>query len=268
MKSLFLYRRGGLGDTLLIFPLLEILKEEGYHITVSGNRDYLRLGLEIGLIDRVVSQIPDEEYDLRFIMGINGTINPFPRKREWIVEYYLRELGFPDRHFSRTLPVNKLRKISHTEEEFFRERVILHPSSGSKKKNLPPEMFLKIAELFPAPVFVAGEADEWISQYVTPFYFDHDILRTASLLRGARLFIGADSGLAHLSAYLGVETVVIYGPTDPVIWKPVGDRVIQLRPSECAPCFPSVCRERHCLNHKKITEEIISFLLRRLDLVG
>lgn len=265
MKRAFIYRRGGLGDTLLIFPLLEILKKEGYDLAVSGNRDYIRLGLELGWIDRIVSE-PDGVFDLGIIIGFREAkdsstkiIRPFPQTQEWIVEYYLKELGFHGSYFSRTLPLNNLTARVPEEDELFRDRVIIHPSSGSRKKNLPPSLFLKLAELFPDALFVAGEADDWVSQHVGPFHFDHDILRTAALLRRARLFIGADSGLAHLSAYLGVKTVVIYGPTDPVIWRPVGERVIQLRPSKCKPCFPQVCRERQCLEDEKNIEEIISF---------
>lgn len=267
MKKAFIYRRGGLGDTLLIFPLLEILKKEGYELTLSGNRDYLRLGLELGWIDRIVSE-PDGIFDLSIIIGLSSTrdnsvkiVRPFPQKKEWIVEYYLRELGFREGHYSKLLPFNNLTyRVSPEEERLFRERVIIHPSSGSKKKNLPPSLFLKIAELFPEALFVAGEADRWISQYVEPFYFDHDILRTAALLKRARLFIGADSGLGHLSAYLGVKTVVIYGPTDSLVWKPVGEKVIQIRPSRCKPCFPRVCKERHCLEGEDNIDEILSIL--------
>ncbi|MCX7794260.1 MAG: glycosyltransferase family 9 protein [Thermodesulfovibrionales bacterium] len=269
MKKAFIYRRGGLGDTLLVFPLLEILKKEGYHNSVSGNRDYLKLGLEAGWIDRIISEPPDGDFDLRIIIGFaneenkgSRIISPFPKKREWIVEYYLRELGLYGIPFSNTLPLNseRLKRKVTPGQEFFRDKIIIHPSSGSKKKNLPASLFLKLIELFPDSVTVAGEADFWISEHLKPFYFDSDILRTAALLRVARLFIGADSGLAHLSAYLGVKTVVIYGPTDPVIWKPVGERLIQLRPSGCKPCFPQVCEDRHCLDDEENIKRLIDFL--------
>ena len=41
-----------------------------------------------------------------------------------------------------------------------------------------------------------------------------------SLLRGAALFIGNDSGPAHMAAAFGVPVVVIFGSSDPVIWAP------------------------------------------------
>ncbi|HBT03292.1 MAG TPA: glycoside hydrolase, partial [Thermodesulfobacterium commune] len=43
MKRLLFYRRGGLGDTLLTFPVLEVLKSQGYKITVIGVKAYYQL---------------------------------------------------------------------------------------------------------------------------------------------------------------------------------------------------------------------------------
>ena len=41
-----------------------------------------------------------------------------------------------------------------------------------------------------------------------------------ALMAGARLFVGNDSGPAHLAAATGRRSVVIYGPTNPVQWHP------------------------------------------------
>jgi len=253
MKRAFIYRRGGLGDTLLIFPIIEILKKKGYDITASGNRDYLSLARHLGWVDRIVSEKVEEAFDLSIEIGINGNLYPFPQEREWIVDYYLKRLGLQGLSYSKTLPFNEIDPI-------FKGKVIIHPSSGSRKKNLPPWLFLRLKELYPDGIFVAGEADSWIEEYVNPFYFDNDIIKTASMLRGARLFIGADSGLSHLSAYLGVKTVVIYGPTDPLVWRPVGEDIIPVRSSDCPPCFPHVCEERPCLNERIV--EVIAESLR------
>ncbi len=256
MKRAFIYRRGGLGDTLLIFPIVEILKKKGYNITASGNRDYLSLARHLGWVDRIVPQKPEEAFDLAIEIGINGNLYPFPKEREWIVYYYLKSLGLQGESYSKTLPFNEIDPI-------FKGKVIIHPSSGSKKKNLPPRLFLRLKELYPDGIFVAGEADSWIGEYVKPFYFDNDIIKTASMLRGARLFIGADSGLSHLSSYLGVKTVVIYGPTDPLVWRPVGANIIPVRSFDCPPCFPNVCEKRPCFNEGIV--EVIVESLKKLD---
>ena len=38
-------------------------------------------------------------------------------------------------------------------------------------------------------------------------------------------YIGNDSGVSHLAAYLGLPTVAVFGPSDPKMWRPIGPRV-------------------------------------------
>jgi ADP-heptose:LPS heptosyltransferase len=47
----------------------------------------------------------------------------------------------------------------------------------------------------------------------------------AGWLRSARVYIGNDSGITHLAAAAGAPVVAIFGPTDPAVWAPRGDRV-------------------------------------------
>ena len=39
-------------------------------------------------------------------------------------------------------------------------------------------------------------------------------------MQGASLFVGNDSGPAHMAAAFGVPVVVLFGPSDPVTWAP------------------------------------------------
>jgi len=43
-------------------------------------------------------------------------------------------------------------------------------------------------------------------------------------LRRCRAYIGNDSGITHLAAYLGCPTIALFGPTDPRVWGPIGRR--------------------------------------------
>lgn len=62
------------------------------------------------------------------------------------------------------------------------------------------------------------------------------------VLAGASLAVGVDSGLAHLSAALGVPTVVIYGSTDSQLTGCRGTHVTNLRANfSCAPCLQKEC---------------------------
>ena len=47
----------------------------------------------------------------------------------------------------------------------------------------------------------------------------------AQELAAADLFIGHDTGVTHLAAALTVPTIALFGPTDPMIWSPLGENV-------------------------------------------
>jgi heptosyltransferase III len=88
--------------------------------------------------------------------------------------------------------------------------------------------------------------------------FPADILKTSDLkvvgdnLKSAGGYIGSDSGVAHLAAWLGVPTLAVFGPTDPLRWKPAGRRVeIVHSEPDCGPCFETEkerCKNIDCLS--------------------
>jgi heptosyltransferase II len=64
-----------------------------------------------------------------------------------------------------------------------------------------------------------------------------DVLALAELLATLELLITVDTGPAHVAAGLGVPVVVLFGPTSPVRWGPIGEqhRVVSLG-LDCSPC--------------------------------
>jgi hypothetical protein len=73
------------------------------------------------------------------------------------------------------------------------------------------------------PVVVVGtEADRSPSGWEDRF--DHRVglplPRLAALLRGARAYLGTDSGVTHLAGALGTPGLVLFGPTDPRCYAP------------------------------------------------
>jgi len=59
----------------------------------------------------------------------------------------------------------------------------------------------------------------------------------AELIRGAKLYVGNDSGPMHLAAAVGTPTIAVWGSSDSRRWHPwsVDHRVVQ-NPFECNPC--------------------------------
>jgi len=65
-----------------------------------------------------------------------------------------------------------------------------------------------------------------------------DLDAAAGSLAYARVFVGVDSGLAHLAVALGVPTVVLFGPSDSRKWGSSEPRHAVVKESPpCAPCF-------------------------------
>ncbi len=64
-----------------------------------------------------------------------------------------------------------------------------------------------------------------------------DLAALAASLAACDLVISPDSGPAHMAAALGVATLVLFGPTSPARWAPIGPRVEVLRQQlACSPC--------------------------------
>jgi heptosyltransferase-3 len=91
----------------------------------------------------------------------------------------------------------------------------------------------------------------------------------AGFLRQASCMVGNDSGPFHLATALGVKGVVIFGPTDAGLWRPLGDEVRVLQHSfQCSPeCSRKQCLFDHvCL--KSISADDVMAALRDLAVVN
>ena len=98
----------------------------------------------------------------------------------------------------------------------------------------------------------------------------------AALLHVCRLYVGNDSGLAHLAASVGTPPVTLFGPALPDEVSPWGHRDLVVQtPAECAPCFrypqratkPVVrCRPPYCVDQIEVSmvEEAIERALAKV----
>lgn len=94
------------------------------------------------------------------------------------------------------------------------------------------------------PVFVLGPGDMDLAEELSEFDVRGALRLTElnSLLAGAQLFVGNDSGPAHVAAAFGVPAVVIFGSSDSAVWHPWGTphRVIETQ-WDCKPCPGDRC---------------------------
>lgn len=106
-----------------------------------------------------------------------------------------------------------------------RGTVVLHPFSGSARKNWPLQGYRELAKLLPGPVEWLAGPEEQLADAVRI----EDLGELARWLTGARAYVGNDSGITHLAAAVGVPTVAIFGPTEPTVWSPRGENVKMVR---------------------------------------
>ncbi len=53
---------------------------------------------------------------------------------------------------------------------------------------------------------------------------ESDLLTVAAALKNCAAFVGNDSGLSHLAAGVGLPTLALFGPSDPIRYAPFGDK--------------------------------------------
>jgi ADP-heptose:LPS heptosyltransferase len=157
-------------------------------------------------------------------------------------------------------------------EDWLRQRgafekglIALHPGSGSRNKLWPMEKFLDLVARITVDlrfkiILLIGPAErEYLGSQLelmrssNPIWAENlSLIHVASLLDRCRCYIGADSGITHLAAAVGIPTIALFGPTDPRIWGPRGERVAILEKNvSCSPCTPEDierCGHRGCLD--------------------
>jgi heptosyltransferase-3 len=269
MHRILVLRGGALGDFLVTLPALALLRRRwpAAAIELVGNVTAAQLALARGWLAAVHSQ-----HERRWA-ALYGA-DPLPAElRTWLDSFDLvinfwpdpeGELGrrFPTRpgqqflqapalpdhapaaaHYCAPLATFDLKSDNYhhliaplVPISVPAERLILiHPGSGSPRKNWPQENWLELIRQLPAPVaLVLGEAElrSWqgielpgvsrlearpLEDLIT--HFSH-----------CRLFLGHDSGVSHLAAACGAPCVLLFGPTDPAVWAPPSPRVKVIGP--------------------------------------
>ena len=78
----------------------------------------------------------------------------------------------------------------------------------------------------------------------------------AAVVAHCGLFIGNDSGVAHLAAALNVRCLVLFGPTLPQHWAPLGPDVTILRNTQGCEGCASGGNNHTCLENITVEEVI------------
>ncbi len=255
MKFL-IFRPGALGDTVLCFPLLNSLKKNfNCEITFVGHRDYFNLvdffGLGKGIsienrfFLRLFSELEEDKNLINFIKEFDYIIyiskNQNDIAFEKLLRYYsnvifcpsLPEIKIPIRkHFSHY--IQKFLGFPNIYDTFYynfansdSNRILIHPGSGSPKKNWDIDNYYKIIEFLDKKKFkitiAEGIAEKNLNVLFKKFNVDFYQIKLPELIKKLKQFkfyIGNDSGITHLVSLSGVKGIAIFGNSDPWLWNP------------------------------------------------
>jgi len=268
-------RPSALGDTLMLAPAVHQIADQA-ELTLLGRRpgvDFLKpilkncLDYEKGgwhtlfLEEPNCKDIPFPEVDrvISFLSDPAGTAEkglrkclkhvpvfsfpPFPPEGEKIhVALYLasclRESGLPVSPEEAIKEAGSRPLLTKDRPSRSGEMVVLHPGSGSKRKNYPPGFWLDLIKgrdlgIFHKRVLLLGPAEEQSYQIFATglpgkeieIVVSPDDHRLLLLLKEASLYLGHDSGITHLAAMLGTPTIALYKNSYPLRWAPLGPDV-------------------------------------------
>lgn len=253
---------GGIGDLILASPAIARLSRD-FALDLAGYPERLALltqsgigrrALSLDAVDlaslyaepsvrardffagaaRVLVWMNDREGRLReglLACGVEAVacLPPLPPE-DWTghaSDYYWRSLGFTG---PCPLPALEVPK----RQQPLQHDVVIHPGSGSPKKNWPLHRYEELADSLAAQglsvAWCCGPAEQERGCSLTTRALPLMTLsELASVLASAPLYIGNDSGITHLAAALGCPTIALFGPTDPAVWAPRGAHVRVVR---------------------------------------
>lgn len=126
--------------------------------------------------------------------------------------------------------------------------VVVHPGAGVALKSWPPQRWAGLCDRLPDErvLLTGGPGEETFLDTIRKLAHRPVLVgvgfrwgELGALYRQARLVVGMDSGPLHLATAVGTPTVRMYGPTDPNVFGPEGERSLHrvLRGSlACVPC--------------------------------
>jgi len=101
---------------------------------------------------------------------------------------------------------------------------IIHPVAATPEKTWHAQGFLTVAEHLKAsglePIFIGASSDDLSPFRAYRTLSGAPLPEIKQLLSTASLFVGNDSGPAHMAAAFGLPVVVIFGASNPAIWGP------------------------------------------------
>ncbi len=248
---------GGIGDTILFSPAVKQLSRRG-EITFVGYPERLAILRSAGWVKNIYSP---EQVDFETIFSkpsdkLKIFLSQFAkayfliRDAQRIVEVAkdcgVKDIvaipGIPPDNWDRHASEYYLSSLNLEMEDdfiipvqssFIHSKIVIHPGSGSSKKNLPLQFFIDITAHFLSLgkelAWCLGPAEEDVMPPNGIEILRNVPLSTlAQFIKSAPLYIGNDCGISHIAGAVGTPTIVLFKSTNPVVWKPLGPHVFPI----------------------------------------
>lgn len=175
-------------------------------------------------------------------------------------EQQLALLGFAgipvsDRPKTR-LNVTEKAKNSLAEKVKYENFALIHPAAAYDTKQWATENFARIAEFLYEKklqtVAVAAKGERKVLEKLREYskisiqiFDDLTLPEITALAARAKIFVGNDSGIAHIASAVGTPAVVIFGSSNRIHWRPWTNapNEIVFEKFPCQPCPGDFCRE-------------------------
>lgn len=154
---------------------------------------------------------------------------------------YANAVGLPARDPYELAPAGRLavpgssRAREVLERMAGRPRLVLHRGAGADAKRWCSDGFALVAaawrECGGCVIDLLGPAERAEAALTgTLAIRDWPLPDVAALLAAVEGYVGCDSGISHLAGAVGARGIVIFGPTQPRRWRPLGTSLVALAP--------------------------------------
>jgi heptosyltransferase-2/heptosyltransferase-3 len=133
---------------------------------------------------------------------------------------------------------------------------VIHPTAAFDTKQWATDRFARVAESLSARGFsvvaITASTEAHVAESLkqdssTPVIAltNLSLPEVTALVSRARLFVGNDSGIAHMAAAAGAPSVVIFGSSNTAHWRPWAKAAAEvvLEEMECQPCHGYFCEK-------------------------
>lgn len=136
-----------------------------------------------------------------------------------------------------------------------RKIALIHPAAAFETKQWAVQNFARVAESLAARGFtsvaIAAPRERTIldalaaEASVRIITFELSLPEVAALAARSQLFVGNDSGIAHIAAAVGTPSVVIFGSSNVAHWRPWNKAAAEVVREEmpCQPCHGYFCEK-------------------------